>query len=463
MPLALSRRHAFVYAPPAERLVLAALTLLWVATILTGGSSRPDIAVVALVRLCSVFTLATCLWLVPLQQFPTSSSIRPALLVMGIVILQLIPLPPTLWEMLPGRSLYAALQDVPAVGPVWRPISLAPDLTWNSLVSLLPPMAVMAAVALTNERQRRIMLIVLLATIVISGVLGLLQAAAGADAPVQFSWITRRDGASGLFANRNHQAVFLAMGIPLTAWWAASTQNDRQRGRAIWQPAMALSIIAFLFASSLATQSRMAFLLSPLAALTGVGLYFRGRGMRMFNRMVLLVLGGALAITGVMGTVLALRFSDRLMALSVHEDLRFVVMPDILKAISAFFPVGAGFGTFAEVFLRFESDATLRPTYLNHAHNEVLNLLVEGGAVALVMLVGFVMWFVRAFWRTWRLSRSAGPPGDMARVAGIMLSLPLLSSIVDYPLRTPLLACVAGLCVVLMRTPLVALSRAARE
>ena len=58
---------------------------------------------------------------------------------------------------------------------------------------------------------------------------------------------------------------------------------------------------------------------------------------------------------------------------------------------------------------------------------------------AILLLILFLLWYGRAIWRVW-----SGPAVRGASDAGlctILMALPLIGSITDYPLRTPLMAC----------------------
>ena len=88
-----------------------------------------------------------------------------------------------------------------------------------------------------------------------------------------------------------------------------------------------------------------------------------------------------------------------------------------------------------------EPRSILDTTYVNHAHNDFLEVLLTAGLPALVLLAAaLVLWLVatrRAF------SRSAPRSNDMvyARLGAVLVVLLALASVSDYPLRVPSLAC----------------------
>lgn len=408
----------------------------WFATCLGGGSARADIPLLLAVRLAAVVGLMLLLLLVPPDRLRMQ---RPLLLFAGaaavVLAVQLIPLPPSVWAALPGRDFYQLLAGVAGVGPVWRPISLSPDLTWNSLLSLLPPLLFILAVPVLGTRVSRWLLVGLWITILLSGLLGLLQMAGGPDSPLRFYRISNADSATGFFANRNHQAAFLAMGIPLAGWWAGRGNIAPRLRRARWL--IGGSAVLFLLTAAVMTQSRMGGAVVLLSFLLTAALIVRGTGLR--KGILAALAAGGLAAAALAAVGLTNWSESRLSMAWVEQDLRFKVLPETVSAAKAFFPVGAGWGSFAQIYPRFESVDDLAPEYLNHTHSELTQIVIEGGVAAILLLLAFLLWYGRAVWRAW-----SGPDGHgvaEARLCTVLIALPLVASITDYPLRTPLMAC----------------------
>jgi O-antigen ligase len=88
---------------------------------------------------------------------------------------------------------------------------------------------------------------------------------------------------------------------------------------------------------------------------------------------------------------------------------------------------------------------------MNQAHNEPMQLAIEGGVPALILLLLFLSWWGRAAWRI----AAPADPGRRRAIARAALSatvLLMLSSLVDYPLRTPLLGAVFAIaCIEMLR------------
>lgn len=419
------------------KIAIGAILVVWTLTALGGGSARDDVLYLVPLRLAAVVGIMVLLLLIPrerlrLRRAPLIFSGAAAL----VVALQLVPLPPAIWTALPGRAPYAAVSAAAGLGDIWRPITLSPDLTWNALLSLVPPLFFIIAIPVLGRRARSWVLSGLLVTILLSGFLGLLQVAGGAESPLRYYQYTNNMSGIGLFANRNHQAAFLAMGIPLAFWWAMQGEPSRRSGGRL---VLAAAAILFLLTAVLTTQSRTGAVVVVLALVLSAVYLLKRRDMRRAG--ILWIAGGGLFAA----TLAVLAFGtwavDRHSVTAVTEDLRVQILPESIVAIRTFFPVGAGYGAFAQVFPRFESVEDLGPLYVNHTHSEVTQILIEGGILSILLLALLLGWLARAGWRAWRAGKGSGTQAAEAQLCTILIALPLVASITDYPLRTPLMGC----------------------
>ena len=128
------------------------------------------------------------------------------------------------------------------------------------------------------------------------------------------------------------------------------------------------------------------------------------------------------------------------------DDLRYTIWEETLVVATAYAPWGSGFGTFEQVYQAFEPLQTLSSNRINHAHNEYLQILVEGGLMGAILLLAAIAWFVRQTWVAWRNGLLLG------RAASIVLGVYVMHSMVDYPLRTVSHAAFAGVFVALLTT-----------
>jgi O-antigen ligase len=118
------------------------------------------------------------------------------------------------------------------------------------------------------------------------------------------------------------------------------------------------------------------------------------------------------------------------------------------SAIRAYFPYGSGFGSFESVFRLFEDPDLVKSTFANHAHNDLLEFVLESGLPGVLLLLLFLGWFVQRLWVIW--FAEGGRRMALAKGASVALAAILLHSLVDYPVRTAAMAVVFGLCCALM-------------
>ena len=161
-------------------------------------------------------------------------------------LLQLIPMPPSLWSGLPGRGEIASAYEAAGMTLPWLPISLDPSATWLGLLSLLPATAVFLAMLSLEQRSRRILIMLIFIVVFASVLLDMLQMMGGEDSPLRFYAITNLDRAVGFFANSNHNAAFLYSAIPFATAWAIGLVLDHRRNRAIGLALLALLILMII-------------------------------------------------------------------------------------------------------------------------------------------------------------------------------------------------------------------------
>ena len=89
------------------------------------------------------------------------------------------------------------------------PISVSPQATWLSALSLVPPLAIFFCTLLLAYRERRLLSLIVIAVGMVSVFVGLIQVAQGQESPLRFFAITNPTEAVGFFANRNHFAALL--------------------------------------------------------------------------------------------------------------------------------------------------------------------------------------------------------------------------------------------------------------
>jgi len=429
------------------RLGFAVLLALIGVCVIGGGSARPETTSLLYLR-----PIAALLMVVVFATAPAGSlrAVRTPLLLLAIfallMIAQLIPLPPGLWVALPGHDRYAVADTLIGSRP-WRALSLTPDLTWNSLIALIVPAGVLIGIAQLDRENRKRMLLVAIGLALSSAVLGIVQMTAGAGSPFYLYRFTNPGLPVGWLANRNHEAVWLAATLPLLRVFARTARTPEQHRSYPW---IAAGTGLFLVLSILVTGSRAGFALALVAlvatyALAPVSWPVPLAGPRYRWRRV------ALFVVPIVPIVLALYLGravslDRLFASGYGVDeLRFKYTPLLIEMTRTFLPFGSGFGSFDAVFRGFEPDSALRNNYFNHAHNDLIELTLNGGIAALALLAAFLWWVARRSVAVLRPYRTNSGETVLARAGLAMILVLLAAGLTDYPLRTPLMMAVFAL------------------
>ncbi len=217
----------------------AILPFYLVLCLLLGGSSVSNWANLVL----QLVAIPLGLWALATKAPAELTSSGRALLVLLCLLLllvglQLVPLPPDLWTLFPGRTDVAAAYELMGQALPWLPMSLAPDQTLGSAMWLLPPSAILLAILRVGADRRTVLSWVLIGVTVAAILLGTLQVISGSRwYPYE---VTNYGAMTGFFANANHMATLLLASTPFVA--ALYVRARRQSSSA--QKASALMMIS---------------------------------------------------------------------------------------------------------------------------------------------------------------------------------------------------------------------------
>nr|WP_255609446.1 O-antigen ligase family protein [Methylosinus sp. Sm6] len=269
-----------------------------------------------------------------------------------------------------------------------------------------------------------------------------MQLVQGQDSALRFYALTFRDVGVGFFANRNHTAAFLYATIPIAAF--ASDRFIRHGNHGV---ALLLGYLLTAWLGLMMTASRSALLMGFIATVGAAALLMRGR-MGLLKQLRVadyLIAGGFLAGAGGLATSFGLSgILARLSEEKIAADARWSVAKASFSAAEAFFPFGSGLGAFDRVYPVFEGAAGIVPAFVNHAHNDVLELVVELGLVGLVVIIGAIVF---AGLSAWRCLREGDATVATERSAALLVAILLfVHSLWDYPLRTSGVAAVFAFC-----------------
>lgn len=418
---------------------------LFVACALGGGSSRVDALSLLYLRPIAALALVAMLFTARRSDL---HAIRTPLILLGALggwmALQLTPLPPAAWSALPLRgTIFHGLQAL-SMEPGWRPISLTPDLTLNSLIALVIPAALLIGGAGLSPRQQMWLSLLVVATAVLSILVEVAQIAGGPDSPFYLYAVSNVGTPSGLFANRNHQAAFLACVLPLLAVTAHPRFSGRHALPIAWSY-LGFAVMAVI--AVVATGSRTG---SLIAAALLVYTLFASISYVVLNQkhrriaIAAMALGGTALLLCMMILGRASSF-ERLTGFDAASEQRLKALPTLVQIFKRFIVTGTGFGSFDPIFRIMEPDSLLHATFFNHAHNDWLELAITGGLPVLAVLAVFGIWAIRRMIERFRQQPS--PMTILARAGGVIVLALGAASLTDYPLRTPLLSALFALAV----------------
>jgi O-antigen ligase len=449
-----SNVSAFVGGKNTALWFLAAVTIVF--SVVLGGGTFQGLPSDAVVQLASLPLLGLAGAMLFGKAVP-SSALWPLALAGSIALLpliQLIPLPPGIWTVLPGRHLMVETFEHAGIPLGWWPISLDPAATWRSFLALLPALAIFVAVLFMGYPTRRRLILLLVGLGVLSVILGLVQLMQGTASPLRFHAITNLHSSVGFFANRNHYAALLYCVLPFAVAWTIAFAKRHHANRALGVGVGVSAIAALLLGIAMA-QSRAGVMLGLGGLLFSVFLLNdpNRSGSRRQASFAILAAGliGSVFIIHYALPGLLNRFEP-----DVLDDYRFEILGVGRAAATTFLPFGSGFGTFQAVYQMHDRPDALLSNYVNHAHNDWLELWIEAGWFAAAMAAAFLVWFGVASYRAWRPQSHTKEFIDVGvtRAASISVCLLLLSSLVDYPLRTTSLVTVFALCCALLIRPI---------
>lgn len=369
------------------------------------------------------------------------------LLSLGLIAIQLVPLPAAIWPHLGGRAVLAQGYALLGVGVPPLSISVAPYDTVATALTLIPPLALLAAVLRIGSRPLWL-LGALLAAMFAGVLLGILQvdSPTAAVSPWYLYADTNVGVATGFFANANHMATLLLISIPFLAALLGSARAQRAGLEhysgviALVTAAVVVVIVGLALNGSLAGYG----LAVPVIVASTLLLVRPRSPARLW-----VGIGAAVLVAGVLAGLMLMPVDSSLVRSQARTSVqsRHEILSTSVQAGRDLLPLGSGIGTFARVYALYEDHDRLDPTTrVNHAHNDYVELALEAGLPGIILMALFLLWWARAAFEAWR----AGDAGPFARAAAIASAAILVHSVVDFPLRTAAISTCFAMCVALL-------------
>lgn len=417
----------------------ARLSALMVAALTLGGTSQALLTLkFPLYVLSILFAMwAGLLWKRESKFKPLKTVIILMAILIGLFTLFLIKMPPALWTKLPGRDMIVEGYTLMDMSLPWLPLSLTPETTLYSLLDFLPALAVLTILATTSSaREIQFAITTVLIFALVSIVYGLMQMS-GLSRELYIYEYTNVLAAVGFFSNANHLATFLIMALALAL---GRLSNSIYRSRHSITSAM---ISLFLVFGVLITGTISGYVL--LLFTLGVSILLFPAFWKIDKRVLVGIVGffliGILADFIFLGSYLT-ELMDKFTNISGNSRSEFFAKS--LEATKDHFPVGSGPGSFETVYKSYGSAS---PRFLNHAHNDVLEFVLELGLLGVIWATAFALWLGRM---AYFIITKKGITRYIGRGALLALCIPLLHSTLDYPLRTMAISTLFVFCMALM-------------
>lgn len=211
---------------------------------------------------------------------------------------------------------------------------------------------------------------------------------------------------SALFANENHFATLCSMMLPILGWRFLVLKP---------QPIVfilySLIVTGILFAVGSRAGMAFASVISILCLI-----WYITRNLPLRKKLI-----------GVIGALLLIGISSSIFGF--HElwadEKRTTFFATTWIAIKDHWLTGTGLGTFVQVYPIYEKTTDIFNKFVNHAHSDYLELLLELGVLVVVPIILFYARVLKAL---------VTNPVD--GILSLSLLIVLIHSAVDYPLRT---------------------------
>lgn len=413
----------------------------------TGGSSRFDVQ--SLVILYPTTIIVCGIYIYKIEFTRLMENIWPLLsltVIFFLALIQILPLPGWISSIFLSQSFIDEIYSISSIDYSRKTISYVPSASLMMAYFHLIPVTVFLIGIHLQEKELRKLLFLVIVLGIFSAIFGLLQIVGGDQSVLRIYRITNHESAVGLLANRNHQAVLLACLFPVLAVYGLHGSNNHRIYGA--RTLIALSAGTVLIPLIFITGSRAGLFFGALALISTLlwhqKLTTTSSKSRKFLRISFAspsLIVSLLALLLSIMTVLMARAEafQRLWSQDQSNDLRFRAWEPILEMAIGYFPFGSGLGSFAHVYQVDEGHQFLSYSYLNQAHNDWLDLLLTGGLPGL-FIVGtlLVVWYMSSI----NAFHGNGPLSNLQKLGSVLMVILALSSAVDYPLRTPIMASV---------------------
>jgi len=381
----------------------------------------------------------------------------PGLLPLGcyclLVLLLLIPLPPTLLAILSPTAFDHYQNSVWLFDPeLWMPTTIFPKATLLHFFRYSSYALFFVATVQILETTARLKKTAFVLSCFggVYAFIGLLQFfSPGKNILwVMAPWPERLSHAFGSYINGNHYAGLMEMLFPvsLTCFFLLAPKNiyGTWRDRLIdfiSDPTASKHILvgvsaAFIAVSILFSLSRGGTISLVLSTLLLLGLLFYKLKIQQKTLISALLLISVLGLVGMVGwQPVTQRFGKIFNSAGQIADQRPVIWQDSLRLFADYPVLGSGPGSFIDSYEGYQSINT-GDLFVGYAHNDYLELLAESGSVGFFLVAWFLVSLLWQTWPVWKRRRNSASRylylGALCGIAAI-----LIHSVTDFNFAIP--------------------------
>ncbi|CCV04111.1 membrane hypothetical protein [Mesorhizobium metallidurans STM 2683] len=377
-------------------------------SLLIGGGTESGLYTDTLIQVAAIVSAAVVFSRTSAQRLP-HSVVWLLVFAVALVILQIVPLPAPIFNGLRPELLLA---DSSLVGETrFRFVSLGVGRTIECLLYLVAVAAFFLSVLRLRTEQVQALLPFFFMGVICNGLAGAIQYSLSDNIAIE--GLLPFTINAGLFANRNHFAALLFVSIPFVVY------HGLFRGNLLSGLLGLVTLLLLLLAAG----SRAGVLIG--LAITVLSVVFLSARSRASGWSILLVFIGLSVYTIGAWSKIDVDVLDP--AFGRGEFARTTI-----DGIKENWATGVGFGNFQKAYQIYEKEGMIFKQFVNHAHNDYLEIAFEGGILAVLLMASY---FVLLFASFARIRRD-----PLQKAAFLSVSFLLIHSLVDYPLRTAALA-----------------------
>lgn len=328
---------------------------------------------------------------------------------------QLLPLPFDFIRLLSPKAAYLhePAQAV-AGGKMLTTLSLHPKATLQEFFRFLSYLVfyVVTVQLLSDYKRLRKVLLVVAGLAAVIAFFAILQKFSSPDKIYWFRDVPQNAKPIGPWVSRNHFAGFMEMLIPLVIVMSMHYRPQityqmplRERFHSLLTLPKANLHILLIFAvvvmvaSVFVSMSRGGILSGIVSVLFLIGvLAMLKQGRSSFLTMTALSLAVLLLVTWLGWDPIIARFDRMMDQEGQFFDSRLLIWQDCLPMVRDFWQTGSGFGSFQAIFPIYKN-AFAGVSIVDHAHNDFVELIINGGVVSCALVGCFLFVVVRGAWQ----------------------------------------------------------------